>query len=165
MPSDRAGAPPARNGRGAVKDAGQPHGAGGAPAHRGRIGSRGQALVELTLVVPLLLLLTIGVLDGARLFTTHISLLGGVREAVMFASSGTGYENTAAIRQKVLDDTSGIDPAAISVNTTCDGGGACDDDSTDVTVRAVARVNMFIGLNIWPTTFDVTVDVTGRIVR
>jgi Flp pilus assembly protein TadG len=150
MPSHRAGAPPARSTAGAGQRAPQ---------------GRGQALVELALVLPVILLLTIGVLDGARLFTTHISLLGGTREAVMFASAGDGYENAAAIRQKVLDDTSGIEPTAITVTTTCDGGGACDDDSINVTVRAVARVNMVIGLNIWPATFDVTAEVTGRIVR
>jgi Flp pilus assembly protein TadG len=159
MPSDRAGPPPARISRGSANNQGDGGGSTGASAHR-----NGQALVELTLVLPLLLLLTIAVLDGARLFTTQIALVGGAREAALFASAGTGYENTAAIRQKVLDDTSGIDPAAITVTTTC-GGVACGDASTSVTVRAVARVNMVIGLNIWPATFDVTAEVTGRIVR
>ena len=46
---------------------------------------RGQALVEFALILPVLLLLTLGVVDGARVFTAQVSLTNGVREAALFA--------------------------------------------------------------------------------
>lgn len=50
---------------------------------------RGQAVVEFALILPLLLLLTIGVVDLARIFSSYIALVDGVREASLYAALGT----------------------------------------------------------------------------
>lgn len=50
---------------------------------------RGQALVEFALILPLLLVLTAGVLDMARIFSAYIALTDGVREAALYAAEGT----------------------------------------------------------------------------
>jgi hypothetical protein len=52
--------------------------------------SRGQAIVEFALILPVFLLLTVGVVDMARLFTAYISLTNGVSNAALFAGQG-GY--------------------------------------------------------------------------
>ena len=49
---------------------------------------RGQTLVEFALTLPVFLLMTLGVVDAARLYMAQIALTGGVREAAMFASTG-----------------------------------------------------------------------------
>jgi len=63
---------------------------------RGRRG-RGQALVEFALLLPVILLLTVGVVDLARVFSSYIALTDGVREAALFAAEGDGYERWCAI--------------------------------------------------------------------
>lgn len=53
---------------------------------------RGQSLVEFALVLPILLLLTLGVIDAARVFTANIALTNAVREAAIFGGQGTNYD-------------------------------------------------------------------------
>ena len=48
-------------------------------------------MVEFALILPVLLLLTLGVVDAARVFTAHISLTNAVREAAIYAGYGTNY--------------------------------------------------------------------------
>lgn len=59
--------------------------------------SRGQAVVELALVLPFVLLLTLGVVDVARLFSAYVALTDGVREAALFAGEGNGSTKWCAI--------------------------------------------------------------------
>ena len=51
--------------------------------------SRGQAVVEFAVILPVFLMMTIGVVDMARIFTSYISLSNGVREAALFAGQAT----------------------------------------------------------------------------
>jgi Flp pilus assembly protein TadG len=55
---------------------------------RARRHERGQTLAEFALILPVFLLMTLGVLDGARLYMAQISLTNGVREAALYASRG-----------------------------------------------------------------------------
>jgi Flp pilus assembly protein TadG len=57
----------------------------------GRPRSRGQAVVEFALILPVFLLFTLGVVDMARVFTSYISLTNGVANAALYASQGTNY--------------------------------------------------------------------------
>jgi TadE-like protein len=50
--------------------------------------AQGQALVEFALILSVTLLLTVGILDVARLFAAQISLTNGVREAALYAGEG-----------------------------------------------------------------------------
>jgi hypothetical protein len=49
--------------------------------------SRGQALVEFAMVLPVFLFLTVGIIDGARMFNANVTLTNGVSEAAVFAAS------------------------------------------------------------------------------
>jgi Flp pilus assembly protein TadG len=51
--------------------------------------SRGQAIVEFALIFPVFLLVTLGVVDMARMFTSYVALTNGVREAAIFAAEGS----------------------------------------------------------------------------
>lgn len=68
--------------------------AGSPAAHRS---SRGQAIVEFTLVVPVLLLLLVGLADWARLFTTAISVEAAAREAALFGGFDSSYWQEAPV--------------------------------------------------------------------
>jgi hypothetical protein len=48
----------------------------------------GQSLVEFAILLPVLLVLTVGIVDAARVFASWVSLTGGVREAALYASIG-----------------------------------------------------------------------------
>jgi Flp pilus assembly protein TadG len=57
--------------------------------------SRGQSVVEFALILPILLFLTLGVVDTARVFSGYISLTNGVSNAASYASQGD-YDNWCA---------------------------------------------------------------------
>lgn len=59
----------------------------------GLMSQRGQALVELAIVTPLLLLLLCGAVDGGRILFTYIALQDAVHEGALFYS----YEPTASL--------------------------------------------------------------------
>jgi hypothetical protein len=48
---------------------------------------RGQAVVEFALILPVLLLLTVAVVDMTRVFTAYIALTNGIRESVIYSVS------------------------------------------------------------------------------
>lgn len=84
-------------------------------AQRGRR-SRGQSLVEFTLVLPMLLLLILVGLDFGRVFLGWVELNNVVREAANYAASNPNAWNSgtpdaaaqAAYQQLVTNDASGI---------------------------------------------------------
>ena len=53
--------------------------------------SRGQGLVEFALILPLLLMLLLGVVEGARLAWAYITVQEAAREAARYAVSGRPY--------------------------------------------------------------------------
>jgi len=108
--------------------------------HRRRRDRRawGQSVVEFALVLPLFLLLTIGVVDMARVFSGYVSLTNGVREAALYASltsdlPNPNYANWCpttttmqcptgnrhdpdSIGQRVRDEASGLDQTQITIS-------------------------------------------------
>ncbi len=66
-------------------------GASRAPRIGRRADRRGQSLVEFALILPVFLMMTLAIVDGARIFNAYVSLTNGVREAALFAADGKGY--------------------------------------------------------------------------
>jgi hypothetical protein len=48
-------------------------------------------VVEFALILPIFLLVTLGVVDAARLFTANIALTNGVREAAIYVADGSNF--------------------------------------------------------------------------
>jgi Flp pilus assembly protein TadG len=74
---------------------------------------RGSAVVEFALVVPLLLLVALGLIQVAvigrdRLVVEHAAR-AGAREAAVTSDD-------AAVRDAVLEETAGLDPARVSID-------------------------------------------------
>ena len=49
---------------------------------------RGQSLTEFALILPVFMVMTLAVVDGARVYMAQIALTNGVREAALFAVKG-----------------------------------------------------------------------------
>jgi Flp pilus assembly protein TadG len=66
---------------------------------RSRHPERGTALVELAIVMPLLLLLSLMVMEGGAMIRTHIVINNAAREAARFSSLEENAGNVAGIQQ------------------------------------------------------------------
>ena len=53
-------------------------------------------MVEFALILPVFLLMTVGVVDMARIFTSYIALTNGVASAALYAAQGSNYLNWCA---------------------------------------------------------------------
>jgi len=97
-------------------------------------GSRGQALVEFALVLPLLVLLLCGVLDGARLVYTYNTLSQAAREGARVAAVETSQMGGV-----------GSDPSCVAsesaITTTRPGAHVCPADATALKSDVVSAVN------------------------
>lgn len=91
-----------------VRDAAQPPtptGAGGSRWGQRRRASRGQALVELALIVPILVLMLAVAADFGRAFTAYIAVSSAAREGAAFGMMSTANAaNTGAIQSAALAD-------------------------------------------------------------
>jgi Flp pilus assembly protein TadG len=104
---------------------------------------RGQALAEFALVLPVFLLMTLGVVDLARMFTAYISLTNGVREAALFAGANS-YADLNGIAYRIQVEANGMDaskialspPACAAAMDASASFGACDTDSQLVKITA-----------------------------
>lgn len=64
---------------------------------------RGTALVEFAIVLPLLLLLSLMVMEGGQMIRTHIILNNAAREGARFSAVQDNIGNVAGIKQVVTD--------------------------------------------------------------
>jgi Flp pilus assembly protein TadG len=88
---------------------------------RVKTGTRAQALVEFAFVVPVLLVLTLGMIDLGRAFVFGVAVQNGAREATRVAATAGLDPNlaTPVILQRLIDASA---PAISS--TTCAAGAA-----------------------------------------
>jgi hypothetical protein len=104
----------------------------------------GQALVEVALTLPLILLLILGAMDFGRLFTTKLVLNNAAREGAYYITSNLcdavdGYVETrnAAITEA---EGLGVDPTALDIEVTYrdiygDSIGGCNLDENGCCIR------------------------------
>lgn len=130
--------------------------------------SRGQTLVEFALILPVFLVLTLGVVDGARVFSAYIAITNGAREGALYAAQGSNYakwcSTTATvacptgytssnqssdpdnIAYRVQQETSGLTQGSIILAVpTCDNG-TCNSSSLNVTVQVQYSMTLFVPL-------------------
>jgi len=94
--------------------------------------SRGQALVELALILPVLLLLVLAALDLGRIFFAQITIANTAREGAYEAAYGGSYiagaacGNTNTVMCAVLNEAQGsLTVAPADVVRTCTGARGC----------------------------------------
>ncbi len=72
-------------------------------------GDRGQAIVELALIAPILIILMLGVIDYGRVYFAYVSVTNGARIGADYASSSaTRAADTAGIKAAALGDTTDL---------------------------------------------------------
>jgi len=113
----------------------------------------GQALVEFTLVLPLLLVMFFSILEFGLYFYTRVSLRHVVRESARFAvtgnvlndSTGTPMTKAKSIEQLILTSAPAIHltPSNITL-TPADGGGPGQVVRIDVSYAYTAKLPPFV---------------------
>jgi Flp pilus assembly protein TadG len=143
------------------------HGRRNQPSRRRRADgqkSKGQSLVELALLAPVLLLMVLGTIDFGRSFFAFVSVTNAARNGADYASTDVasaadlvGIRSAAVADTNDLLDTSATNPLVIAT-TGVDSHG---DLYSDVTVTYT-----FSTLFPWPglaSTFDIERTVRARI--
>lgn len=74
--------------------------------------SKGQSAVELALILPILLFLLFGIIEGGRIFAGYIELQHAARDGTRYASVHTD-KSPADIKQYVKDRLVMLDPAKL----------------------------------------------------
>lgn len=70
---------------------------------------RGQSLVELAVVIPMLLIISLGSIEFGRALYTYISITSAARGGVEYAATGPEQaEDTGGIREAVLSEADGF---------------------------------------------------------
>ncbi|MFZ5626308.1 MAG: TadE/TadG family type IV pilus assembly protein [Bacillota bacterium] len=75
-------------------------------------GERGQALVEMALVLPLLLMLLFGIIEFGRIFHAYLTVNNGAREGARLAV--VGAQDTAIIA-RIKDTAVGLDSSKLQI--------------------------------------------------
>ncbi len=84
---------------------------------------RGQSIVEVALVLPLLALLLTGLLDFGRAFFVSVALNDAAAEGAVYAAARpTDTDGITARARGSLEGTPLINPAQVQVSVTCAGG-------------------------------------------
>jgi len=82
-------------------------------------GERGQALVEFTIILPILLLLILGILQFGIVFNNYITLTDAVRAGARQASVGRSVADPAgAAVSRVRASAAGLDQSKLAVTVT-----------------------------------------------
>jgi len=87
-----------------------------------RTRSKGQSLIEMALLLPLLLVLIIGALEFGRLFFTHIVITNAAREGAFYLSthpddynSGTGNAPKTVLAAEAEAANSGVSGITVTI--------------------------------------------------
>jgi Flp pilus assembly protein TadG len=123
----------------------------------------GQAIAEFALLVPAFLALTLGVVDGARLFGAYVPLTNAVREGALYASQWHHQTDTNGIVAIIDSEANGLDPAGITVTVTCDGAPCVAGSGTNVKVSATYQMRLAY-TSVWGTAVHLGATVTARII-
>jgi len=106
--------------------------------------SRGQSLVEFALVLPVLLLLVLGTMDFARLFSTKITLTNAAREGANYLSrhpdDAPGFSNTV---KAINAEKDGLNLDNVTIFCPQDSDGCLQ--SSPVTVTLTRSVDLIFG--------------------
>lgn len=90
--------------------------------------NRGQGLVEIALLIPLLVLIVFGAVDLARAYFAQVTITNASREGARYAMRINGDPGTAAaklalIKQRVIDEASySLEILDSDITITCGGG-------------------------------------------
>lgn len=97
--------------------------------------SRGQSMVELALILPVLLIVMVGVVDLGRAVFAYNSVANAARTATRIAIVN---QTSTAIEDGAKAEAVGLDPLVVTIAYTLPGGGTC----SPVKLGCIARVDV-----------------------
>ncbi len=123
------------------------------------LGQRGQAVVELALVLPVLVMLLFGMVEGGRIFGSYLNVTHAVREGARVAALGG---TDTMIVQRVMDSATMLSPDLLVVQINPPGQ---RQRGAEVTVSATYQVTIYAPvLSSWAGgTFHVSASTTMRV--
>ena len=129
-------------------------------------GDRGQALVELALIAPVLIILMLGVVDYGRIYFAYVSVTNGARIGADYAATDPqAATDTAGIRAAALGDTTDLlNQSESNPNVTV----VTANDSQGRLYADVTMTYTFTTLFPWPglpTSIDVERTVRSRVAQ
>ena len=148
------------------------------PFQRVRSVSRGQSMVELALVLPLLVLMMLIAIDFGRIYFSYIQINNAAREGAKYAASApsnTALITTAASRETNAQAQSGESALVLSAPVCKNAGGtviSCATATTGgsgpgntVTVRVAESFSFLTPIinNFWGNNFQMTASATSTI--
>jgi len=116
---------------------------------------RGQSLVEVALVVPILLLLLVSAVDAARAFDAHIVLKNAAREGARFGSLADPL-TPDEIRYLVTEDVLGSGTNITSMADFDEGNVQIAESIKSVTVTLTYEFPLWFGGLVGIETFDLS---------
>lgn len=122
--------------------------------------NRGQAMVEMAIVLPILLLLMMGIVDLGRVFSSYLVITNASREGAREAA--LGYSDDI-IRERVAETTSQLDSSTVETTVTPDQSKR--DSGQMVTVQVNYQVNLIAPLlnNVLPNPVRLQAATTMRV--
>ncbi|HXF50069.1 MAG TPA: TadE/TadG family type IV pilus assembly protein [Dehalococcoidia bacterium] len=121
---------------------------------------RGQSLVELSIALPVLLVLLLGAVDFGRLYYASVTVAGAARNGAQYASENPN--DTAGIRAAALEDAGTLNPQPTVTVT------GPDADATGGRYIGVRVQHTFHTLVPWPgipSSVDISRQVVMRVVE
>lgn len=105
--------------------------------------NKGQSIVELALLLPILLMLLFGTIEFGRVYGAYMIINHASREAVRVGSVGG---TTSEIQTAVANTTSALDQSKISIQVTKSGLGARGDTVAVLIGYDISIVGPLIGV-------------------
>lgn len=125
-----------------------------------KLGKKGQSMVEMALILPVILLLLLGMVEFSRIFGSYLLVTHASREGARLAAIGrTDAEVIANVTGKV--NSLNVDQLLVTVTPEEDERTAGD----DVRVRVSYQVDIFAPVisSIIPDPFEMEVDTYMRV--
>jgi len=123
--------------------------------------SRGSALVEAAVIMPVMFLMLAGTMDFGRIFYTGVALASAARAGVQYASFTPGNAgNFDAIKQAAQDDAANQGLAANSITVTAKTFCQCTGTSTAITYNTCTVTTCSGSTGPPPSYSEVTVAYT-----
>lgn len=124
---------------------------------------RGQGLVELAIVLPILLMILLATIDLGRAFYTYVALTNGAREAASYASIYDAPASISQVQQEFASD--GNDGGCAAGTLTFSGSGGGRGYAYTVNVSCTfTLITPFIGAILNATGNQITIKSTATFI-
>jgi Flp pilus assembly protein TadG len=120
---------------------------------------RGQAVTELALVLPILLLMLLGIVELGRLFHAYLVVQEAARDAVRYVSVA---QSDAQVEQVILQNTASLQSAQVTYEITPQPSGRRSGEPVSVTVQYPVQLITPVLSSLLPNPYVVSSTMTMR---